>query len=97
MCGHDVTDKLFWRGFVTIVKFSYWSKFHVNIITGSAVITISFYKRLTKNTEIVNKPVQVSHNIWRLVRVKNTKFGTNVSNKTLLIATGNFTKATAEP
>ena len=34
------------------VKFSCWSKFHVNIITGSAIMTISFYKGLTRNPEI---------------------------------------------
>ena len=36
--------------FVSLVKFSYWSKFHVNIIIGSAVMTIFFYKGLTRNT-----------------------------------------------
>ena len=39
---HDVNVKLFWRCFVSLVKFSYWSKFHINIITGSGVMTISF-------------------------------------------------------
>ena len=32
----------------------YWSKFHLNIITGSGVMTIFVYKRLTKNQENVN-------------------------------------------
>ena len=36
--------QLFWRGFVSVVKFSYWSKFHVNIITGSGVMTVSFIR-----------------------------------------------------
>ena len=40
---HDINIKFFWR-FASLVKFSYWSKFHVNIITGSGVMTISFYK-----------------------------------------------------
>ena len=57
---HDVIVKTFWRCFVFLVKFSYWSKFHVNIITGSGVITISFYKGLTRNPEIEN-PVWVSN------------------------------------
>ena len=30
-------------------QFSYCSKFHVNIITASGVMTISFYKGLTRN------------------------------------------------
>ena len=67
-------------------KLSYWSKFHVNIITGSGVMTISFYKGLTRNPEIGNTPVWVLPNIWRLGRVMDTKFGTNVSNKMLLNA-----------
>ena len=43
--------------FVPLVKFSYWSKFHINIITGPGVVTISFYKGLTRNLEIRNTPV----------------------------------------
>ena len=35
--------------FVSLVKFSCWSKIHVNIITGSGVTTISIYKGLTRN------------------------------------------------
>ena len=34
----------FWRYFVSFVKFNYWSKFHVNIVNGSGIMTISFYK-----------------------------------------------------
>ena len=76
----------FWRCFVSLVKFSYCSKFHVNIMTDSGVMTISFYKGLTRNPEIGNTPVWVLPNIWRLGRVMDTKFGTNVSNKMLLNA-----------
>ena len=83
---HDAIVKLFWRCFVSLVKFSYWSKFHANIITGSGVMTISFYKGLIRNPEIGNIPVWVLPNIWKLGPVRNTKFGTNVSNKMLLDA-----------
>ena len=72
--------------FVFLVKFSYWSKSHVNIITGSGVMTISFYKGLTRNLEIGNTSLWVLPNIRRLGRVKNTKFGTNISNKMSLKA-----------
>ena len=56
--GNDVT--IFWNNvivnffrFLTIfINFSYWSKFDVNIITGSGVMTISIYKGLTRNPEI---------------------------------------------
>ena len=78
--------QFFWRFFVSLVKFSYWSKFHVNIITGSGVMTISFYKGLTRNPEIGNAPVWVLLNIGRLGGVRNTKFGVNVSNKMLMNA-----------
>ena len=83
---HDINVNFFWRFFVSLVKFSYWSKFHVNIITGSGIMTIFFYKRLTRNPEIGNTPVWVLPNIWRLGRVMNTIFGTNVSNRMLLKA-----------
>ena len=49
---HDVIVKCFRRSFVSLVTFSYWSKFHVNIITGSGIITIFFYKGLTRNPKI---------------------------------------------
>ena len=55
---HDVFVKFFWRCFVSLVKFSCWSKFHVNINinTGSGVMIISFYKGLTRNPAIRNTP-----------------------------------------
>ena len=43
--------------FASVVKFSYWSKFHVNIITGPGIMTIFFYKGLARNPEIGNTPV----------------------------------------
>ena len=58
--------KCFWRCFVSLVKFSYYSKFYVNIITGSGIMTIFFYKRLIRNPEIRNTRVWVLPNIWRL-------------------------------
>ena len=71
-------------GLVSLVKFSYWSKFHVNFIIGSGITTIFFYKGLTRYPEIGNTPVWVLPNIWRLGQVINTKFGTNISNRMLL-------------
>ena len=35
----------------TFLKFSEWYDFHVNIITGSGVMTIFFFKELTRNPE----------------------------------------------
>ena len=62
------------------------SKFHVNIIIGSWVMAIYFYKGLTRNPETGNTLIWVLPNIWRLRQVRNTKFGTNVSYKMLLNA-----------
>ena len=83
----DVMIKFFWRCFLSLVKFRYCSKFHINIITGSGIIIIFFYKGLARNLEIGNIPVWVLPNIWRLEQVMETKFGTNVSNRMLLNAT----------
>ena len=63
---------------VSLIKFSYWFKFHVNIMTVSI--------GMTRNSEIGNTPVWVLPNIWRLGCVMDTKFGRNVSNETLLNA-----------
>ena len=61
-------------------------KFHLNIITGSEVMTIYFYKGMTRNPEIRNTPVWVLPDTWRLQRVSDNKFGTDVSNSMLLNA-----------
>ena len=76
----------FWRFFLSFVKFSCWSKFHVNIITSSEVMIIYFYKGSTRNPEIRNTPIWVLPNIWRLGQVSDTKFGMDVSNEMLLNA-----------
>ena len=82
---HNLSEK-FLKIFVSPVKFSYWCDFNVNIITGSGVMTISFYKGLTWNPQIRNTLVWVFSSIWRLSRVRDTKLGTNVFNKMLLNA-----------
>ena len=38
--------QFFWRCFVSLLKFSYWSKFHINSTTGSEVMTIFLWKGL---------------------------------------------------
>ena len=70
--------------FASLVRFSYWSKFHVHIITGSGVMTSFFYNRLTINSKIGNTPVQVFRNIWRLGQVRDIKFDANVFNEMFL-------------
>ena len=83
---HGVTVKFFWIFSVSLVKFSYWSKIHVNIIVGSGIMTIFFYKGFTRNPVIRNNLVKVLSNIWRLGGVMDTKFGTIVSNRMILTA-----------
>ena len=83
---YEIVVKFFWRCFVSLVNFRYWSKFYVNIISGSGVMTILFYKGLTRNPKIRNTPVLALPNIWRLGQVRNTKLGMNVPNKMLLNA-----------
>ena len=46
---YDVIIKVFWHCFVFLAKFGYWSKFHVNIITGSGIMTIFLYKGWSRN------------------------------------------------
>ena len=65
-----------------LLSFSYSS----NMIFGRGVMTIFVYKVLTRNPKIGNTPVWVLPNISRLGQVRDTKFGTNVSNKMLLNA-----------
>ena len=71
--------------FLTLLCFScqvqLLNKFHVNIINGSGVMTVSFYKGLIRNLEIGDTPVWVLPNIWSLGRVKDTKFGANMPNE----------------
>ena len=76
--------KTFWR--CSVVMLSYWSKFHVNFITGSGVMTTFLVRDLTRNQEFRNIPVWVLTNIRRLRQVRDFKFGMNVSNVKLLYA-----------
>ena len=81
----DITSSSnFWRCFVPLVKFSYWSKFHGNIITGSRAMTIYFYKELNQKSGNRKTLVWILRNIIRLGWVSNIKFGTDVSNEMLL-------------
>ena len=65
----NIIIKFFWHCFFSLTVLSYWSKFHVNIITGSGVVAIFFYKGVTRNPEIGNNPIWVLPNIWRLGQV----------------------------
>ena len=64
ICWQDIVVSFF--DVILFVKFSYWPKFYVNIITGSGVVTIFFYKELSRIPEIGNTLAWVLPNIWRL-------------------------------
>ena len=83
---HDIIIQFFWRCFVSLVRFSYWSKFHVNMITGSGVMAIFFYKGLTRNLKRRNTRVWILPNIWGLRQVRDTKVAKNISNEMSLNA-----------
>ena len=78
--------KIFWNYFVSLVTFSYWSKFHVNIVTGYGIMTSFLDKIFIGNTEIENTPVWVLPSILRLGQVRDTKPDMNVSTKMFLNA-----------
>ena len=81
ICQHYLISNFFWLCLLSLVKFSYWFRFLVKIITGSWVMTIFFYKGLTRNEEMRNTPVWVFPNIWRLGWVGDAKFGANHCSK----------------
>ena len=81
----DMTSSLIFFN-VSFANFSYWSKFDANITAGSRVMAIFLYKELTRNLEIGNTRVYFLPNIWRLVRVRDTKYVTNISDEMLLNA-----------
>ena len=66
---------------VDLSLFSYWPKLHLSIITGSELMTIFIYHK-SGNRKYHCLSLLVS----RQGQVRNTNFGTNVSNKMLLNA-----------
>ena len=55
-----------------------------SIMTSSSIFFLSLFSYWSRNPEIGNTPVWVLPNIWRLGRVLDTKFDTNISNGMLL-------------
>ena len=51
ICQHDIIFHFFRGCYFSLVKFSYCSKFHASVITGSGVMTIFVYKELTRHLE----------------------------------------------
>ena len=54
ICRFDVIVNFFWSCRVSLVKFSDWSEFHVNIMTAYGVTTIFVYKGFTRNPDLIN-------------------------------------------
>ena len=44
VCWHNIIVNFFWWSCVSLIKFSCWSKFLVNVIIGFGVMTIFLYK-----------------------------------------------------
>ena len=65
ICQYSIIAEIFWHWRVSLVKFSYCSRFHVDIIIGSGVMTIFAYKGLTRNLKIGSTPVWILPNVWR--------------------------------
>ena len=86
ICQQDFVFNFFKVAVLYLSRLVTGSSFHVNIITGSRIMTIFVYEGMTRNPEIRNTPVWVLPNIWRLSWVSDTKCGTNVSNEQLLNA-----------
>ena len=51
---NGVSAKNFQSFYVFLNRVSYWSKFHVNIITSSGVSTVFMYEEFSRNPEIEN-------------------------------------------
>ena len=83
ICRHEVIIKLF--DFVLFLLSSLVTG-DGNIVTDCGIMTNFFYKGLAKNPEIGNTPVWILPNICWLGQVRDTKFGTVVSNKMFLNA-----------
>ena len=69
----------FWHCCFPLVKFKYWAKFHVNIITSFGVMTVFIYRGLNKYLKRLTENIY----IWRLGQVGDIKFDMNVSNEKL--------------
>ena len=63
------------------------SKLHFSIITGSGVMTIFVYKKLTRNLEIGNNHVLIFPYNQGQGRARDNESDANISNKKLLNAT----------
>ena len=86
---HCVIVRFFWGAMFllsSLVNGLSLMSIYNNVNTGSGVTTIFVYEGFTRNPEMGNILVWVLPNIWRLGRVRDTKFDTNDSNEKLLEA-----------
>ena len=70
---HDVIVKCFWWRFVSLIMFSYWPKFHVNIITVLKLWTFSFTRDWP---EMRNREIRLSESCpisgdWSYLWIRN--------------------------
>ena len=75
---HNFIVKYFWSCRVSLIKFSYWSKFHVNIITGSGIFLL--WPEMEKSEKFLSEFFAIPGD-W----VKDIIFDTNVSDESYWI------------
>ena len=64
----------FWRHHTSLVKFRWWPKFHVNINTGSGVMTSFIYEGLDQKSGSRNLKIWILFNVRQPERVTDTIF-----------------------
>ena len=82
---HDVIVEFFWRYFVSLVKFNGRSFMSISSLV-LELWQFTFIRDWPEIPEIGNTPVLLLPDIWRLGRVRDTKFTGNISNEMLLNA-----------
>ena len=80
------SSSIFWRCFVSLVKFSYWPKFHVNIITGSGLWHF-FSQGIDQKPGNRKYPGQSFVQYLETGWVRDIKLSTDISNEILLNTT----------
>ena len=75
---HNFIVKYFWSCRVSLIKFSYWSKFHVNIITGSGIFLL--WPEMEKSEKFLSEFFAIPGD-W----VRDIIFDTNVSDESYWI------------
>ena len=80
ICWHEVIVRYYVLSYFFLIKFGYWSMFHVNIITSSVAETIFVYKGFDQKTRNWKYPYRSFRQCLETGESSVTKFGMNVWN-----------------